>query len=246
MATAKKTTRTRRTKIAGEAVSGGLLKDQAYIEVKRRILADEFPAGAFLSERQVSELLAVSKTPIRAAFQRLELEGFVSISPQQGVVVLDLSMDDISDHFELRVALECFVVSSLAGHLNVDQKSRLKANLEEQRDCVDNGDMDRTVDLDGSFHLLLTEFLGNREISRVMWQLRDKMHRVIQRIHSRHSERLATNYPEHLKVAEAILEGNPEKAAAAMESHLMNGRQFLMSPRPRNQSVPYRGRQRDN
>ena len=244
MAAAKKTTRKRRTKIAGEAVSNGLLKDQAYAEVKRRILADEFPAGAFLSERQVSELLAVSKTPIRAAFQRLELEGFVSISPQQGVVVLDLSMDDISDHFELRVALECFIVSSLAGHLDAEHIERLNANLDEQQACVESKDMDQTVELDRGFHLLLTEFLGNREISRVMWQLRDKMHRVIQRVHSRHPERLGTNYPEHRQIADAILAGDAEAAAIAMESHLMNGRQFLMTPRQRNLSIPHRSRQR--
>ena len=244
MTTEKKANRKRRTRIAGEGNAQGLLKDQAYAEIKRRILANEFEPGAFLSERQVSELLDVSKTPIRAAFQRLELEGFVSISPQQGVVVLDLSMDDISDHFEFRVALECFVVSSLAGHLTRQQEERLEENLQEQRECMEQNDLGRTVDLDGGFHLLLTGFLGNREIERVMWQLRDKMHRVIQRVHDRYPERLASNYPEHQKVADAILSGDPEKAAIAMETHLMNGRQILMTPRSRNQTIPYRGRQR--
>lgn len=245
MAKEKSVARKRKTRIAGEAASEGLLKDQAYAEVKRRILEDEFEPGKFLSERQVSELLDVSKTPIRAAFQRLELEGFVSISPQQGVVVLDVSLDDIADHFELRVALECFVVSSLAGNLDKKQTARLEGNLAEQRECVANQDLSRTVELDGNFHLLLSEFMGNREIQRVMWQLRDKMYRVIQRVHSRHPDRLDSNYPEHQAIADAILAGDPVKSADAMESHLMNGRQILMNPRPRARSTPYRGRQRE-
>ncbi len=242
MAKEKTVTRKRKTRIAGEASAEGLLKDQAYAEVKRRILEDEFQPGTFLSERQVSELLDVSKTPIRAAFQRLELEGFVSISPQQGVVVLDVSMDDIADHFELRVALECYVASSLAGNITPEQSARLAANLDEQRECVENDDLSRTVELDGKFHLLLSEFLGNKEIHRVMWQLRDKMYRVIQRVHTRHPERLASNYPEHRAIADAILAGDPEKAAEAMEAHLMNGRQILMNPRTRSHVAPYRTR----
>ena len=101
-------------------------------------------------------------------------------------VVLDLPIDNIADHFELHVALECFVTSSLAGHLNKDQISRLEANLDEQQTCVENNSMSRVVDLDSEFYVLLSSLLRNRKIQR-----------VIQRIPTKHPDQLATNYPEH-------------------------------------------------
>src|SRR5213080_3141617 len=74
----------------GPAVRG-LLKERAYAEIKQRILSGAFAPGTFLSERQLALQLQMSKTPIRAATERLEQEGFLTISPQQGIVVHDLS-----------------------------------------------------------------------------------------------------------------------------------------------------------
>jgi DNA-binding GntR family transcriptional regulator len=64
-----------------------LLKAKAYTEIKERIQNSTFAPGVFLSERKLSSLLGMSKTPIKAALERLEQEGFVAVSPQQGIVV---------------------------------------------------------------------------------------------------------------------------------------------------------------
>ena len=63
------------------------LKDRAYEELKTLILSEALPPGSFLSERALGQKLGMSKTPVRSAIERLENEGFVSVSPQQGVVV---------------------------------------------------------------------------------------------------------------------------------------------------------------
>jgi len=194
-------------------------------------LADQFPAGSFLSERQIAAWLSMSKTPVRAAFEGLEMEGFVMTSPQQGVVVRDLTVHEIADHFEIRIALESFVVRNLAGRLTPDQLERLNANLDAQQGCVAGGDVHRSVKLDGEFHLLLCSYFHNEEINRVMWQTRDKIFRVIQRVHTQHPERLATNYPEHRAIAEALIQGDGELAARRRQEHLEHGKQFLLPPR---------------
>jgi DNA-binding GntR family transcriptional regulator len=208
-----------------------LLRDKAYAALHDRILSGEFESGVFLSERQVAGWLKMSKTPIRAAFGRLEQEGFLAISPQQGVVVRELTIEEIADHFELRSALETFTVRNLAGRVTPAQAAKLEANMLAQEECVRLCDVAQSCRLDGEFHLLLSEFVENTELLRVMWLLRDKIFRVIKRVHAKHPERLATNFPEHRSIVEAIFAGDGELAARRMSNHLERGKQFLLSPR---------------
>ena len=103
---------------------GLLLKERAYSEIKQRLQAGEYASGTFLSERQLAIQLGMSKTPIRAALERLEQEGFVAISPHQGVIIRDLSVHEIADQYEFREALETFVARRMAGRLTPAQTDR--------------------------------------------------------------------------------------------------------------------------
>ncbi len=228
MAKARKTAKKRPTPTK---TTGSLLKDKAYSRIKERILSDKFSPGSFLSERQVASWLGMSKTPIKAAFERLEHEGFISVSPQQGVVVRDLNIHEIADHFELRVALESFVARNIAGRLTSEQIQLLKENLEAQKRSIENENVSESVFLDGSFHALICSFLGNQEMNRVINDLKDKIYRVVSRVFTRHPKRPVTSYAEHKRIANAILKGEADRAANLMTAHLENGKQFLLLPR---------------
>jgi DNA-binding GntR family transcriptional regulator len=207
-----------------------LLKERAYAELKQLVVSGEFPPGAFLSERQLAAQLGMSKTPIRAALERLEAEGFIAVSPQQGIVVRELSLAEISDHLEIRMAIEPFVVRRIAGRLTSEQRSELEANLAAQQRAAAGHDVAQSSELDAEFHLLLCDALGNREIRRVMGQLRDRMHRVILELMHRQSlGRLFEAQQEHAEIAAAILEADPDRAAARMQAHLEFGRRVLLS-----------------
>ena len=209
----------------------GLLRDGAYTELKNFIVFGEAEPGCFLSERQVAALLGMSKTPIRAAFGRLESEGLVSIIPHLGVVVKELSAQEVADHFDLRSALEPFVVRHIAGHLNDAQVQAIEANLVAQEECAQAGEISRSVRLDGEYHILLSGCLGNLEIHRVMLQIQDRTFRIIRRVLQGYPERLHTNHPEHRAIFQAILAGDGDAAAAHMEVHLENGQKFLTGTR---------------
>lgn len=209
----------------------GLLKDRAYAKIKQYIQQSRFSPGAFLSERQLAGLLGMSKTPIKAALERLEAEGFVAVSPQQGIVVRDLSVHEIADQFEIRLALESFVLRSMAGKLDESQTARVRNNLCQQQQAANEVDLAKAVELDAEFHALFCEFLGNREILRVMLQLREKMHRVVTRVFEKTPERLQAGYQEHCGIAQAVFQGDAERAATALEEHLNYGKQLLLSPR---------------
>lgn len=220
-----------RNTLAGARGGRRLMKEAAYAEIKERILSGEFEAGRFLSERQLALRLKMSQTPVRAALEKLQMEGLVAISPQQGVVVCELSIHDIADQFEYREAIEVFVVRRIAGRLTPSQVARLRENLERQRRVVLTGDVPGNIELDTEFHLMLCEFHGNREFLRAMEALRDKIHRAIVRVQTRNPDRLNQGYEEHVRIAEAVIDGNANEAARTILAHLESGKAVLLSPR---------------
>jgi DNA-binding GntR family transcriptional regulator len=209
----------------------GLMKEQAYTEIKRFILNGDLAAGSFLAERQLAEQLEMSKTPVRAALERLEAEGLITISPQQGIIVRDLTIHEIADQYEIRAALETYIVRTVAGKLTAAQVERLKTNLKEQEALVETRDVERGVALDAAFHTLFAEFLGNAEILRIMAQLREKIHRVITKVFQINAGRMLSSCGEHKAIADAVIAGDGDSAAKLLEQHLDCGKQFLLSPR---------------
>jgi DNA-binding GntR family transcriptional regulator len=209
-----------------------LMKEQAYADIKRSILDGSLPPGSFVAERQLAAALGMSKTPIRAALERLEGEGFITISPQQGIIIRDLTLSEIADHYEIRIVLESYVARTVAGQLTAEQRERVQANLKVQAAVLGGTDVARAVALDAEFHTLFCEFLGNQEILRVMKQLREKIQRIITKVYQISAGRIAGSYEEHCIIADAILSGDAARAARLIDEHLDCGKQHLLSPRP--------------
>jgi DNA-binding GntR family transcriptional regulator len=203
-----------------------LLADRAYDALKRSLQAGEYPPGSFLSERQLAGRLRMSKTPIKSALVRLELEGFVKISPQQGIVVREPSVQEILDIFDLREALECFVARRVAGKLTADHVARLRRNLKDMDDAVRSQNVQEATRLDTEFHAALCDCLGNREISQTIWRMREKLHHLIFGRLTRNPARIRSSAQEHAGVAKAVIEGNGDRAAELLREHLVYGREF--------------------
>jgi DNA-binding GntR family transcriptional regulator len=204
-----------------------LLKERAYEELRHLITTGELAPGTFLSERQLAARLGMSKTPVRSAIERLANEGFVSVSPQQGIVVRELSLRSVVDHFDLRIALETFVMRRLAGQLSAEQVSYLQRNLAEQAQCATEQLVARAVELDADFHLSLCEFLGNQEITWVMWRQRGKLNQVVETILRKDARRILSSYKEHAAIVQALIAGEGQRAAELLEAHLNVGKTYL-------------------
>lgn len=210
----------------------GVLKNNAYRLLKERIIAGELAGGDFLTERELAESLGMSKTPIRFALERLELEGFVRVSPQRGIVVREPAVGEIADQFEIRMALESFAVRQMAGNLSEEQIEQVEANLHKQKEAADAGDVSGAVELDTEFHMLFCNFLGNGEICRVMSHLRDRISVVIRRVFSESDPtRLFDSHDEHRGIARAAISGKADLAVKRLEKHFEYGKQSLLAPR---------------
>jgi len=207
------------------------LANRAYDDLKLLFQDGTYSPGDFLTEGELARRLRMSKTPVRTALTRLEMDGFVTVSPQQGIVVREPSIHEVIDLFDIRIALETFVVRRLAGNITPEQTARLRVNLDAQARAVKDHDNETATRLDTEFHLMLCEFLDNREITQAMERLRGKLHRIIMGIQRKSPERMMDGWREHEAIAESVNQGRGEQAAQRVIQHLEWGKKFLVAPK---------------
>lgn len=206
------------------------LRDQAYRQIKKMILDEDIPVNSFLSERSLAEQLGMSKTPVRLAIARLESEGFVRVSPQQGIVVLALSFEEILDHIDFRVALESFVVKSIAGALHQTQIDALQQTLAAHAELLKNQNVRREeiIFADMAFHRQLATLKGNQQIVQALERQQDMLYRVANRVYQRYPSRREQSFKEHQQLVELIIKGQKERATELIEQHINRIKSLLI------------------
>jgi DNA-binding GntR family transcriptional regulator len=206
------------------------LREQAYQRIKQLILDEEIPVNSFLSERTLAEQLGMSKTPVRLAIARLESEGYVRVSPQQGIVVLALTLEDILDYIDYRLALESFVVRSITGALSDDQARALEEHLAAQAQVVRDPQSTRQalVSADMAFHKFLASLKGNRQIVQALERQQEMLYRIATRIFQKHPGRREQSFAEHQTLARLIIEGRRQAAVELIEQHILRIKSLLV------------------
>lgn len=204
------------------------LKDRAYQEIKERIVTGQWEGGTFLSEKYLSELLEMSKTPIRSALDRLEMAGLVKLAPKQGIVVQEISMRKTMEIFEIRLPLECYAVRRLTGRLGAELIQKLEGNLAEQHLAVNDKDLARYVYLDKIFHELIIGGLDNEEFNEVMSRIQDKFRMVVLSIVRKETDRLWVSTNEHEKIVEALKGNDPDVSENLIKEHFEYGKQIMI------------------
>jgi DNA-binding GntR family transcriptional regulator len=215
--------------VKSEKAPRELFKNIAYDELRARFDNRLYPPGTFLSERQLAEELGMSKTPVKAALERLELEGFITVSPQSGIIVRELNLDEITQMYEMRLALDGFVLRSLAGRLTNEQLAKWELNLQRYAAAEGKTELLRdAVLLDAEFHLLPSQFLGNKLIINTMQQFSVQIFQVINRVFSRLPSRVSQSLIEHREIVNAVRQGKGDLARELGEIHLRVGHEVLV------------------
>lgn len=110
-------------------------RDLAYEEIKKLILSGKLSNDMSISENVLAKMLGMSRTPVRDALRRLEMDGFVRIIPNQGVVIREVSINEVKEIYDMRIALEEFVTKELADMLSDKDFSNLEKILKKQEEA---------------------------------------------------------------------------------------------------------------
>jgi DNA-binding GntR family transcriptional regulator len=201
----------------------GTAKDRALEYVKGRVLTGAFPGGELISEGDVATALGMSRTPVREAFLRLEAEGLLRLYPQRGALVVQVSPEEARAVIEARLILEEFAATKVVGRGPAACAAvfeRLTSELKRQREAADTADWREFLDADRAFHAVTLDESGNAILSGFYSSLRDRQMRMIRESAMRDPNRMATIMDEHRGIAEALRDGDLERAQRAIRTHL--------------------------
>lgn len=195
------------------------LADKAYSTIRSAIISNELSPGEVLAEESLAEQLGISRTPIRAALQRLLFEEIV-VQRGKNVVVSDVTEQDIRDINAVRMQLEPLSAKLIAHNpLTARQITRLHTLNDMQRKAVEKADANAFLDYDYTFHVTLAEFSGNSYLRDIVEKTNTVSRRflVLSGTLNKYSG-LACD--EHLVIIEALEAGDYERASAAIRYHL--------------------------
>jgi DNA-binding GntR family transcriptional regulator len=199
----------------------GTAKDRALEYVKAQVLTGAFPGGELISEGDVATALGMSRTPVREAFLRLEAEGLLRLYPQRGALVVPVSPDEARAVIEARLVLEQFAATKVVQRGPAAAVfERLTGELKRQRDAAATKDWREFLDADRAFHTVTLEESGNAILSGLYSSLRDRQMRMIGESALGDPNRIATIMDEHRGIADALRDGDLERAQQAIRTHL--------------------------
>ncbi len=195
--------------------------DRAYAILREEIVDWSLPPGSVLAEVEQSVRLGVSRTPLRAALARLTTDGLVTQQAGRGLVVAEVSVDNIRELFEVRRALEEQAARLAAERGDIEIFSALEREFISASELLSETDPTRHAyyDLVRRFDESLDDAVANDYLVTAMRSLRTHLVRI--RRHAKDdSSRLRSAAAEHLMIVQAIIARDPELAAHATHVHL--------------------------
>lgn len=197
------------------------LRDLVFDYMKEAIITGKLKPGERLMEVQLAEKLGVSRTPVREAIRKLELEGLVVMVPRKGAYVADLNAKDLLNVLEVRSSLEGLAASLAAERITDEEVEKLKKIVEEFRIKMEEGDLEALIRLDKEFHELIFAASRNDKLIQIMNNLQEHVHRF--RVKYITEEKKAKRiYQEHKKIAELIEQRDANGARKWAEKHVHN------------------------
>lgn len=197
------------------------LRDVVFNTLRKAILIGELKPGERLLEIQLANQLGVSRTPIREAIRKLELEGLVIMMPRRGAEVAQITEKDLRDVLEVRRALDALCAELACDRITEEEKQKLKDACDEFEKATATGDATTIAAADVALHDIIVEVTGNRRLIQLINNLSEQMYRY--RFEYIKDENQHNNLvEEHRMIYESIVRGDKEGAAKAAKLHIDN------------------------
>jgi DNA-binding GntR family transcriptional regulator len=203
------------------------LRDIVFETLREAIIEGVLNPGERLMEVQLAEEMGVSRTPVREAIRKLELEGFVVMLARKGAYVADISTKDIADVFEIRAGLESLACQLAAERITDEELDELQVLLVKVVDNAEQGDVEAFIEADTEFHDVLYRASRNERLVQIISNLREQ----IQRFRSTtlaSPGRLKVALEEHKKIVDAIYERNIVLAGQLAQEHIENAENRML------------------
>lgn len=197
------------------------LRDVVFNTLRQAILRGELKPGERLMEIQLANKLGVSRTPIREAIRKLELEGLVLMVPRKGAEVAEITEKNLMDVLEVRKALEELAVELACDRISQEQIEEMKVAAKEFQQVLKSGDVTKIAEADVKFHDIIFSATDNQRLISLLNNLREQMYRF--RVeHLKKKECYPKLMEEHELIIEMIEKRRKKEACEIIGKHIDN------------------------
>ena len=204
------------------------LRDVVFNTLRQAILTGELKPGERLMEIHLANKLGVSRTPIREAIRKLELEGLVTMIPRRGAEVAQITEKSMNDVLEIRRALDALCVELACERITEEDLGRLKQACEAFEAAVRTKDIKKVAKADVELHDIIVQATGNQRLVQLINNLSEQMYRYrfeyIKDI-SQHQQLI----DEHRMIYESIVKKDKEAASQAAHVHIDNQKKAIIA-----------------
>ena len=197
------------------------LRDVVFKTLRQGILTGELKPGERLMEIHLANKLGVSRTPIREAIRKLELEGLVTMIPRRGAEVAQITEKSMKDVLEVRKVLDNLSVELACERITEEEKEKLQNACADFEDAVKTGDFSMIAKTDVAFHDIIVAATRNIRLSQMVNNLAEQMYRY-RFEYIKDSSQHGRLVREHEEICQGIVQGDRKKALAAIEEHIDN------------------------
>ncbi|MGH9842605.1 MAG: GntR family transcriptional regulator [Blastocatellia bacterium] len=204
------------------------LVEQAYDELRKRILDNVYPPGHQALEAELALQLGISRTPVREALIRLEQEGLVEIIPRHGVRILPVSPAVMREIYEILTALESMAAELVASRRPSEEELQpLVQASKDMAKALRVDDLDAWAEADERFHRHLIELAGNKLLVQTVLNFWDRAHRA-RMVTLRLRRKPVNSTKEHMDLVEMIRKGDAHGAVEVNRAHRQRASRELL------------------
>lgn len=192
-----------------------------FCNIRDAILNGSLKPGERLLETQLADKIGVSRTPVREALRKLELEGFVKMIPRKGAMVTVISEKDIIDVLEIRSALEGLAVKYACDKMSNSDILNLKKLAFEFENATTKNDIDLMIKKDIELHELILSSTKNQKLIQLTNNLREQIYRI-RIVYLKDVNYIKQIVDEHKKLVSAIEKHDKAEAVKISDLHIKN------------------------
>lgn len=203
------------------------LREVVFNTLRKAILKGELKPGERLMEIALAERLGVSRTPVREAMRKLELEGLVVMIPRRGAQVANITEKDLNDVLEVRIALENLSIENACARMTEEQLEQLWEAAKIFERTMADGNLVKLAEADVAFHEVIYQSSDNRRLNQVLNNLREQIYRYrVEYLKDEETRNLLVR--EHKELYEAIRARDVKKAQEISFHHIENQREAIV------------------
>ncbi len=202
-----------------------LSTQEIYQDLCQQINDFELFPGSRFTETELANQYQTSRTPIREALKRLEVEGLVTIKPKQGCFVRDVDIEQISDYYTVRVALESMAVEMACENMPRSEIQALADKWDPQSYTKKDLDLIEIKEREEDFHISIAEGSGNQALSGYLKDVNNRI-RPIRLLGFPDEQSVIGTYEEHFEICQLMLAHETEKAKQVMIKHIRKSQQI--------------------